>query len=217
MLSGALLTIEVEWEVELAADGQRHVVCHCGACQLLSGGAVSITSAPHARSPAADIDTPSSPSTRSPPSPPSRSPRARRALRSTRTVSNLPAQTLQKSGSFSVTNWERDIIKQSLTAAGCFHYLSSRPVKNLFRIITDRTSPPSSEGDSGNEVDCFFCSNCTSSPYHHQKVLGDKIVIRTSLLQGTHAWDKPALEIYEKEKFSWQPRTGDAGVPAGPE
>lgn len=44
----------------------------------------------------------------------------------------------------------------------------------------------------------------------------DKIVIRTSLLQGTHKWDNPAVEIYEKDKFSWQPKTGDNVFEAGP-
>ena len=48
-------------------------------------------------------------------------------------------------------------------------------------------------------------------------MLGDKIVIRTALLDGTHAWDKPALEIYHKDKYSWQPQTGDAAVQKGPE
>lgn len=68
---------------------------------------------------------------------------------------------------------------------------------------------------TGNSVDCFYCPNCTSNPYHHQHVLGDNIVIRTSLLKGTHSWDKPALEIFDKDKFSWQPQTGDQSV-AGP-
>ena len=61
-----------------------------------------------------------------------------------------------------------------------------------------------------------MCPNCGANPYHHQHVLGDKIVIRTGLLDGTQKWDKPVLEIYGKDKLSWQPQTGDDIIPAGP-
>lgn len=59
-------------------------------------------------------------------------------------------------------------------------------------------------------MDCYFCENCTASPYHHQHVMGpDKIVIRTALLKGTDKWGKPVAEIYGKDKPSWLPQLAD--------
>jgi len=66
------------------------------------------------------------------------------------------------------------------------------------------------KGDSGNDTDCFMCANCGSSPYHWQHVMGDDtIVIRTGLLKGTEKWGKPAAEIYDKDRASWLPQTGE--------
>jgi hypothetical protein len=63
---------------------------------------------------------------------------------------------------------------------------------------------------SGKNTDCFFCGNCTASPYHHQHIQGeDKIVIRTGLLKGSDKWGKPIAEIYGKDKLDWQPQTAE--------
>jgi len=56
----------------------------------------------------------------------------------------------------------------------------------------------------GKPVNCYYCPNCTSHVYHHQTVLGDKIVVRTSLLQGSKNF-KVAAEIFGKDRFTWQP------------
>jgi hypothetical protein len=50
----------------------------------------------------------------------------------------------------------------------------------------------------------------------HIFVGDDKIVIRTGLLEGTDKWGKPAAEIYDKERPSWLPQTGDASFREGP-
>lgn len=39
-------------------------------------------------------------------------------------------------------------------------------------------------GASGKSVRCFFCATCTSHVYHHQEIMGDKIIVRTVLLDG---------------------------------
>jgi len=65
-------------------------------------------------------------------------------------------------------------------------------------------------------VDCFFCPNCTSNPYHHQHIMGDNIVIRTGLLKGTEKWGKPALEIFDAQRAEWLPQTGDDSVKGPP-
>lgn len=42
------------------------------------------------------------------------------------------------------------------------------------------------------------------------KTIGeDKIVIRTGLLKGSEKWGKPAAEIYDKDRTSWLPQTGE--------
>jgi hypothetical protein len=69
-----------------------------------------------------------------------------------------------------------------------------------------------SDADSvsqGNSVDCFYCPTCTSHAYHHQHIMGDKIVIRTALLKGSEKWGKPAAEIFGTQKWDWQPQTAD--------
>jgi len=59
-------------------------------------------------------------------------------------------------------------------------------------------------GNSGNPVHCYYCPNCTTHPYHHQTVLGDKYVIRTILLDDGAKY-KPAAEIWGKARLPWQP------------
>ncbi|KAJ9636252.1 hypothetical protein H2201_006230 [Coniosporium apollinis] len=61
-------------------------------------------------------------------------------------------------------------------------------------------------GESGKEVHCYYCPNCTTHPYHHQTALGDdKIVLRTVLLtpEGTTEF-QPAAEVFGKAKMSWE-------------
>jgi len=59
-------------------------------------------------------------------------------------------------------------------------------------------------GDSGKPVNCYYCPNCTSHPYHHQTIMGDdKVVVRTGLLTKGKDFD-PAAEIYGKDKLKWE-------------
>ncbi|MCJ1246934.1 hypothetical protein MMC30_004145 [Trapelia coarctata] len=58
-------------------------------------------------------------------------------------------------------------------------------------------------GDSGNPVHCYYCPNCTTHVYHHQTVMGPKVVVRTILLDGGKDW-KPHAEIYGKAKMNWE-------------
>jgi hypothetical protein len=60
------------------------------------------------------------------------------------------------------------------------------------------------QGDSGKPVHCYYCPNCTTHVYHHQTVLGEKIVVRTVLLEGGKGFE-PHAEIYGKVKMSWEP------------
>lgn len=57
---------------------------------------------------------------------------------------------------------------------------------------------------TGKPVNCNYCPNCTTHVYHHQTVMGDKIVVRTVLLDGGKDF-KPAAEIFGKAKMSWEP------------
>jgi len=56
---------------------------------------------------------------------------------------------------------------------------------------------------SGNPVHCYYCPNCTTHVYHHQTVMGPKVVVRTVLLDGGKDW-KPHAEIYGKAKMNWE-------------
>ncbi|KAH6718186.1 Mss4-like protein, partial [Leptodontidium sp. 2 PMI_412] len=40
------------------------------------------------------------------------------------------------------------------------------------------------KGDSGKEVRCFYCGNCTSHVFHQQEIMGERIIVRTILLEG---------------------------------
>ncbi|KAK5069456.1 hypothetical protein LTS08_005375 [Lithohypha guttulata] len=125
----------VEWQVELPSDSQSHILCHCEACKLQSGGEFT---------------------------------------------------------------------------------LNQLAPKDAFKLTKGDLKVYTYKGDSGNPVDCYFCANCTSSPYHHQHALGDKIVVRTMLLHGSKDWGTPALEIFGKDKLNWQPQTAKDILPAGP-
>lgn len=57
---------------------------------------------------------------------------------------------------------------------------------------------------TGKAVNCNYCPNCTSHVFHHQEVMGDKIVVRTVLLDGGKNF-KPSAEIFGKSKMSWEP------------
>lgn len=77
----------VQYKVELDAESQGHILCHCLACKMQSGGEYTLN-------------------------------------------------TLAPKDAFTLT-------------------------KGDLKVYTYK-------GDSGNPVDCYFCANCTSSPYHHQ-------------------------------------------------
>ncbi|KAH8796709.1 Mss4-like protein [Hyaloscypha finlandica] len=75
------------------------------------------------------------------------------------------------------------------------------PKENL-QITKGKLNTYTYHGDSGKPVNCFYCPNCTTHIYHHQTVMGDKIVVRTILLdQGKSL--KAGAEIFGKDRLSW--------------
>ena len=60
-----------------------------------------------------------------------------------------------------------------------------------------------SQKKPGKPVNCYYCPNCTSHIYHHQTVLGPKIVVRTALLKASDAFPVKA-EIFGKDRLGWQ-------------
>ncbi|KAK5110522.1 hypothetical protein LTR62_005714 [Meristemomyces frigidus] len=61
------------------------------------------------------------------------------------------------------------------------------------------------KGDSGSEVDCFYCPKCTTHIYHHQQVMGpDTIIARTGLLPEARKNFDVGAEIYGKAKMKWE-------------
>ncbi|KAI4086077.1 MAG: hypothetical protein LQ348_007343 [Seirophora lacunosa] len=116
---------QIEWTVKI--DEPAHVLCHCDACKLLSGGESTLN-------------------------------------------------TIVPASDFSITKGE---------------------LKTY-----------SYQGDSGNPVHCYYCPVCTSSPYHHQTVLGDKYVVRTGLLQGGKDFGV-GLEIFGKDRAKWAPQVAE--------
>jgi hypothetical protein len=52
-------------------------------------------------------------------------------------------------------------------------------------------------------VNCYYCPNCTTHVYHHQTVMGDKIVVRTILLDNGKSI-QPGAEIYGKARLPWE-------------
>ncbi|EPS36662.1 hypothetical protein H072_9760 [Dactylellina haptotyla CBS 200.50] len=71
------------------------------------------------------------------------------------------------------------------------------------------------KADSGNDTVCYYCPNCTSHPWHHQKVQGEKYVVRTALLQGSDNF-KVAAEVYAKDRYTWQPQVAAASFETVP-
>ncbi|KAI4118996.1 MAG: hypothetical protein LQ345_001027 [Seirophora villosa] len=116
---------QIEWTVKI--DEPSHVLCHCDACKLLSGGESTLN-------------------------------------------------TIVPASDFSITKGE--------------------PKTYTY------------QGDSGNPVHCYYCPVCTSSPYHHQTVLGDKYVVRTGLLQGGKDFGV-GLEIFGKDRAKWAPQVAE--------
>ncbi|PWW80093.1 hypothetical protein C7212DRAFT_305738 [Tuber magnatum] len=61
-------------------------------------------------------------------------------------------------------------------------------------------------GLSGNPVDCYYCPNCTTHAYHHQKVLGDRLVMRPALWENKMAQEGPVeREVFAKDRCPFQP------------
>ena len=60
----------------------------------------------------------------------------------------------------------------------------------------------------GNPVHCYYCPNCTAHVYHHQTIMGPKIVVRTSLLRDSKGFPVGA-EIFGKYKLEWQPQVAE--------
>jgi len=61
------------------------------------------------------------------------------------------------------------------------------------------------KGDSGNDVNCYYCPNCTTHVYHHQTVMGpDTIILRTGLLPAGRKSFPVGAEIFGKDKLSWE-------------
>lgn len=61
------------------------------------------------------------------------------------------------------------------------------------------------KGDSGKNVHCFYCRNCTSHVYHQQEALGpDSIVLRTGLLTEGIQKFQPGAEIFGKDRLGWE-------------
>lgn len=73
-----------------------------------------------------------------------------------------------------------------------------------FKITKGDVKEYTYHGDSGKPVHCYYCANCTTHPYHRQEVMGDKLVVRTGLVQGGRDF-KPSAEIYGKARMAWEP------------
>lgn len=66
------------------------------------------------------------------------------------------------------------------------------------------------KGDSGKDVNCYYCPHCTTHIYHHQTVMGpDKIIARTGIPPQARAKFPVAAEIYGKDKLSWEPKIAE--------
>lgn len=61
----------------------------------------------------------------------------------------------------------------------------------------------STNNPKGKAVNCYYCPNCTTHVYHHQTVMGDKIVVRTILLDNGKSI-QPGAEIYGKARLPWE-------------
>ncbi|KAL9049475.1 MAG: hypothetical protein Q9206_005508 [Seirophora lacunosa] len=151
---------QIEWTVKI--DEPAHVLCHCDACKLLSGGESTLNTIV----PASDFSI---------------------------TKGELKTYSYQgDSGIF---------FPSSPTLFLSFPFPSHLPIlpPKGSKIAIDQT---------GNPVHCYYCPVCTSSPYHHQTVLGDKYVVRTGLLQGGKDFGV-GLEIFGKDRAKWAPQVAE--------
>ncbi|RPA97245.1 hypothetical protein L873DRAFT_1742456 [Choiromyces venosus 120613-1] len=61
-------------------------------------------------------------------------------------------------------------------------------------------------GHSGNPVDCYYCGNCTTHAYHHQRALGDRLTMRPLLWEHEMAQEGPVeMEVFAKDRCAFQP------------
>ena len=60
------------------------------------------------------------------------------------------------------------------------------------------------KGDSGNDVHCYYCPNCTSHIYRHMEMMGPMYVARTGLLDGGNDFNVE-VELYGKDRLHWMP------------
>ncbi|KAH0610483.1 uncharacterized protein H6S33_012010 [Morchella sextelata] len=61
-------------------------------------------------------------------------------------------------------------------------------------------------GESGNPVDCFYCPNCTTHAYHHEKVLGDRYTMHSLLFEDDLLKQRPIeMELFGKHRMPYQP------------
>ncbi|KAF4552443.1 Hypothetical protein D9617_10g074250 [Elsinoe fawcettii] len=66
------------------------------------------------------------------------------------------------------------------------------------------------KGDSGKDVNCYYCPKCTTHIYHHQTVMGDDTIIaRTGISEEARKTFPVAAEIYGKAKLSWEPKIAE--------
>ncbi|KAF7184595.1 hypothetical protein CNMCM7691_005779 [Aspergillus felis] len=80
--------------------------------------------------------------------------------------------------------------------------------RDQLRILTGTPQCYTYTGASGNPVHCYFCARCTSHIYHHQAVMGDRIIVRTILLDGGQRM-LPGGEIFAEGKLSWVDQLGE--------
>lgn len=65
------------------------------------------------------------------------------------------------------------------------------------------------KGDSGKEVRCFYCGNCTSHVFHQQEIMGERIIVRTILLEGGRELGVGG-EIFGEGRLGWVGELGKA-------
>ncbi|PNS13941.1 hypothetical protein CAC42_1432 [Sphaceloma murrayae] len=60
------------------------------------------------------------------------------------------------------------------------------------------------KGDSGKDVHCYYCPNCTTHIFHKADVMGgDQIIIRTGLLEEGRKNFSAGIEMYGKDRMPW--------------
>ncbi|TKX23369.1 putative glutathione-dependent formaldehyde-activating enzyme-4 [Elsinoe australis] len=59
------------------------------------------------------------------------------------------------------------------------------------------------KGDSGKDVHCYYCPNCTTHIYHHAEVMGDQVIVRTGLLDEGRKSFGAGIELYGKDRMGW--------------